>query len=59
MSLPEHIYRELESVVGKEYISDRDYILAGNRSAMPNSGRFRSAEAILLPWQRRGSPGDR
>ncbi len=49
MSLQEHVYRELESVVGKEYISDRGYILAGNRSAMPNSGRFHSAEAILLP----------
>lgn len=50
MSLPEHVYRELENVVGKENISDKDYILAGNRAAMPSAfGKVPSPEAILLP----------
>ena len=50
MSLPENVYRELESVVGKEYISDREYILAGNRNPMPSDfGRYETPEAILLP----------
>ncbi len=50
MSLPEHVYKELESVVGKENISDKPYILAGNRAAMPSGfGKVESPEAILLP----------
>jgi hypothetical protein len=50
MSLPENVYRELEDVVGTEYISDKEYILAGNRSPMPSDfGGYTSPEAILLP----------
>ena len=50
MSLPEHVYKALESVVGVEYISNKEYILAGNRSPMPSDfGAYQSPEAILLP----------
>jgi len=50
MALPEHIYKELEAVVGPEYISDRPYILAGIRQAMPSSPvKPPSPEAVILP----------
>lgn len=50
MSLAEHVYKELESIVGTENISDKEYILAGNRGTMPNAfGKVQSPEAILLP----------
>ena len=50
MSLPEHIYKEFESVVGPENISGREYILAAYRHAGP--GGFRkppSPEAVIMP----------
>ena len=50
MSLPETVYREFAAVVGERYISDKEYILAGNRAKTPDAGfPFRSPEAILLP----------
>ena len=49
MALPRHIYEELERVVGPENISDRPYILAGVRAAMPGGPKPPSPEAVLLP----------
>jgi len=50
MSLPKHIYKMLESVVGPEYISDREYILAAHRRPMPQTKKKpTSPEAIILP----------
>lgn len=50
MSLPKEIYAELEQIVGPEYISDREYILAGLRHAMPHSPvKPTSPAAVLLP----------
>jgi glycolate oxidase len=50
MSLPKHVYRELESVVGREYMSDREYILAAHRHPMPHTDqRPVSPEAVILP----------
>ncbi len=50
MSLPKQIYGELEQIVGREYISDREYILAGVRHAMPSSPvKPPSPAAVLLP----------
>ena len=50
MSLPKQIYAELEQIVGAEYISDREYILAGLRHAMPSSPvKPLSPAAVLLP----------
>jgi glycolate oxidase len=50
MSLPEKVYRELAAVVGEKYISDKEFILAGNRAKTPDTPiPYRSPEAILLP----------
>ena len=50
MSLPKRIYAELEQIVGREFISDREYILAGVRHAMPSSPvKPVSPAAVLLP----------
>ncbi len=49
MPLPRHIYEELERVVGPANISDRPYILAGVRAAMPGGPKPPSPEAVLLP----------
>jgi FAD/FMN-containing dehydrogenase len=50
MSLPKHIYEELEAVVGARYISDRPYILAALRQPLPNIATPpQSPEAVLLP----------
>ena len=49
MPLPRPIYEELERVVGVENISDRPYILAGIRAAMPGGPKPPSPEAVLLP----------
>jgi len=54
VSLPEHIYKELEDVVGPENISDREYVLAAYRHAGP--GGFRkppSPEAVIMPGSTR------
>lgn len=41
---------ELAAVVGDENISEKDYILAGNRAKMPNfPDDYKSADAILMP----------
>ena len=50
MSLPENIYKMLEGVVGKEYISDRPHILAAYRHTSPQDGRKpASPDAVVLP----------
>jgi len=50
MSLLEHVYSELESVVGSEHISDRPHILAAYRHTSPQGGRKSiSPEAVILP----------
>jgi hypothetical protein len=50
MSLPEHVYRKLESIVGQENISDRPHVLAAYRHTSPQGGRKSiSPEAVLLP----------
>lgn len=50
MSLPKDVYAELEGIVGPEYISDREYILAAMRHAMPSSPvKPPSPAAVLLP----------
>lgn len=50
MSLPKDIYAELERIVGPEYVSDREYILAAMRHAMPSSPvKPPSPAAVLLP----------
>jgi glycolate oxidase len=52
MSLPANIYKELENIVGPEYISDKEYILAAYRHQGPGSaGREKSSgpASILLP----------
>ena len=50
MSLSKEIYSELESIVGKEHISDKQHVLAGNRAKTPDYPfEFKSAEAIVRP----------
>jgi glycolate dehydrogenase FAD-linked subunit len=50
MRLPKDVYAELEGIVGPEYISDREYILAAMRHAMPSSPvKPPSPAAVLLP----------
>ena len=50
MSLPKDVYAELEGIVGPEYISDREYVLAAMRHAMPSSPvKPPSPAAVLLP----------
>lgn len=50
MRLPKHIYKEFENVVGPEYISDREYILAAHRHPTTMSMRKpASPDAVILP----------
>ena len=50
MSLPEHVYRMLEGIVGQENISDRPHILAAYRHTSPQGGRKSiSPEAVVQP----------
>jgi len=50
MSLPEHIYKAFENVVGQDNISDRPHILAAYRHGGPASTKKpESPEAIILP----------
>ena len=50
MSLSREIYSELEAIVGKEHISDKQHVLAGNRAKTPDYPfEFKSAEAIVRP----------
>jgi hypothetical protein len=50
MSLRKQVYKELESVVGPENISDREYILAAYRHAGPGGSRKPpSPEAVIMP----------
>jgi glycolate oxidase len=52
MSLPANIYKMLEDIVGPEYISDKDYVMAAYRHSGPGSaGREKSPgpAAVLLP----------
>ena len=52
MSIPANIYKMLEDIVGPEYISEKEYILAAYRHLGPGSeGRENSAgpAAVLLP----------
>jgi len=50
MSLPKHVYKTLESVVGPENMSDRQHILAAYRHATPGrAGKPPSPEAVILP----------
>ncbi len=50
MSLPRQVYDELERIVGPDYISDREYVLAGLRHPMPSTPvKPHSPAAVLLP----------
>ena len=50
MSISKEAYAELEAVVGREFISDKDYILAGDREKTPEIPfEYHSADAIILP----------
>ena len=50
MSFPREIYAAFEEIVGAEHISDREYILAGNRNRTPEYPfDYHSADAIILP----------
>src|SRR5512136_2474332 len=50
MSLPENVYKIFLDIVGPEYISDREYILAAYRHAGPGSFQKPvSPEAVILP----------
>lgn len=50
MSISKEAYKELAAVVGDAYISDKEYILAGNRVKTPEIPfEYHSADAILLP----------
>ena len=50
MSLPKHVYKAFESVVGTENISDRQYILASHRHPTTMSVQKPvSPEAVILP----------
>ena len=55
MSLPDHIYKELEAVVGPRYISAKEYILAAIRQPAPHRAtKPPSPVAVILP----GSVGE-
>jgi hypothetical protein len=50
MSLPQHVYKVLEEVVGPDNISDKDYILAAYRHPGPASPQRRPGPAaVILP----------
>ena len=50
MSLSRDIYTALEAIVGAENISDKEYILAGNRNRTPEYPfDYHSADAIIMP----------
>lgn len=50
MGLSKEAYKMFENIVGPEYISDREYILAAYRHQMPNMPRKPvSPEAVVLP----------
>ncbi len=50
MSLAREVYDALAAVVGERYISDEEYILAGNRVKTPEVPfRYHTADAIVLP----------
>jgi hypothetical protein len=50
MSIPANIYKMLEDIVGPEYISDKEYVLAAYRHAGPGGrGQQAGPGAIVLP----------
>ncbi|MBO4834507.1 MAG: FAD-binding oxidoreductase [Lachnospiraceae bacterium] len=50
MSLSREIYTTLEAIVGAKNISDKEYILAGNRNRTPEYPfDYHSADAIIMP----------
>src|SRR4030042_1885910 len=52
MSLPSNIYKLFEDIVGPEYITDKDYILAAYRHSGPGSGgreKSPGPAAVILP----------
>lgn len=50
MSLPSHIYKMLESIVGEENISDEDHVLAAYRHKSSQGGRMpASPDAVIMP----------
>jgi glycolate oxidase len=50
VSLPKHVYKELENIVGAENITDRQYLLAAYRHTNPQNGRKQfSPEAVIMP----------
>lgn len=50
MSISREAYRELAAVVGAENISDKQYILAGNRARTPEIPfEYHSPDAIIMP----------
>ena len=50
MSLPSHIYKMLENIVGEENISDEDHILAAYRHKSSQGGRIpASPDAVIMP----------
>lgn len=50
MGIPKEAYQAFEEIVGKDHISCKEYILAGNRSKTPEVPfLYHTADAILLP----------
>ncbi len=50
MSLAREVYEALEAVVGKRWISEDEFVLAGNRVKTPEVPfTYHSADAIILP----------
>ena len=50
MSLSRELYTTLEAIVGAKNISDKEYILAGNRNRTPEYPfDYHSADAIIMP----------
>ncbi len=50
MTLPRHIYKNLEEIVGPENISDKEYILAAYRHPGPATPQRRPGPAaVILP----------
>jgi len=49
MALPQNVYAEFEAVVGKDYISDKEYVIAGHRAPRPTGWTPKSPLAVLLP----------
>lgn len=49
MTLPRHVYRLFESIVGSAYISEQPHILSAYRRSGPHAPLSPSPDAVLLP----------